>query len=196
MSNYDTDEIMKQIEEDDRKMYEENMSELKEILDKIDGGETTTENYFSAFGLYRLIGISEKHKFKQEIENYAHLTEKSAFKDIEKNINPAYAYYALSKISEYKKDKEVMMRYIDKAIELNPTESIYYATRGDYYKEMGKKDLADKDFDKACELEPEMANAINILRDTKPVNIIKDIVLPIILIICFVIGYIFVKMKM
>ena len=49
------------------------------------------------------------------------------------------------------------MRDCTKAIELNPKNSEAYYERGVSYKQKGQMDLAKKDFDKAIELDPKIA---------------------------------------
>ena len=97
----------------------------------------------------------------------------------------------MSVISEYKNDKENMMRYINKAIELEPSKPIYYLARAAIYNRMGKKNDANKDYDKVCELEPEITDSVKILRDLNQSNIMKDVVFPVLLVICVVIGFMY-----
>jgi len=142
--------------------YSDNKCELEDVLDKINNGETTTENYFKAFELYQQ--ADDAKIFKSEIDKYAQLTIQSAMNDIDMDNNSPEAYIRMSAIFQYKKNNEKMLECINKAIELNPDEGDYYILRAQYYLRLGKKKYAELDYQKACEIDPELTETVNTMK--------------------------------
>lgn len=132
---------------------------LDEILKKIEDGENTTFNYSFAFRLYQ--SIQENNEYKSEIDKYAELTIDSAMNDINENYKPAMAYRCMSSVYDYKKDKDKTLYCINKAIEIEPNDATNYLERANYLDKYGYRKRAEFDYAKAIELDPKMAEVIN-----------------------------------
>ena len=64
-----------------------------------------------------------------------------------------FGYYRRGWFKELSGDLEGGLEDLSMAIVLEPNESFIYSTRGDLYSKLGKKDLAEADFNKVIELE-------------------------------------------
>ncbi len=148
-----------------KKLNDFYQKELEDIQQKINNGEKTSKNYFSAYLMCSALNI-DGNSDKKMIEHFANLTITSSKEDIQMNRDVDKAYYQLAKIYYDKKEKTNGFFCINKAIELNPNSGESYMLRAKMYKDTGKNEIESRrDYDRAKELSPEYSECINMIKN-------------------------------
>lgn len=152
--------------ETDKKLNEFYQEELDDILKRIENGEKTSKNYYSAYLMCSALkydGSSDE----EMVEKYANLAINSSREDIQMNRNVDKAYYQLAKIYYDKKDMQNVLFCVNKSIEINPEYGESYLLRAEVFKDMNQEAESKRDYEKAKELSPELSEYINVVKDLK-----------------------------
>lgn len=104
--------------------------------------------------LYRGTEYDDNKKYDEAIKDYKRAkqlgcSDETYFNNMAISISNRYA------TTNNPMDRELSLKYISKAIEINSEEPVYYLNRGVIYSELKKYDLAEIDFDTAISIDPE-----------------------------------------
>lgn len=159
--NYDEKDINQIMKENEERAIEE----IKRLKEEINNGNTTCENYYELFSNQRSLEDSE-NKYKSLIDAYAQSTIKAGVDEISNNRATSLTYTYLAHTYEYLKDYEKALYYYNKTVELYPNDDQAYVARGSFYSHRKKTKLADLDFKKAIELNPENEEFIELIKNS------------------------------
>ena len=159
--NYDEKDINQIMKENEERAIEE----IKRLKEEINNGNTTCENYYELFSNQKSLEDSE-HKYKSLIDAYAQSTLKAGIDEISNNKSTSSTYTYIASVYEHFKDDEKALYYYNKGVELYPNDDNVYLSRGIFHSHRKKTKLADLDFKKAIELNPENEEFIELIKNS------------------------------
>jgi len=160
--NMSTEEIIAEIERDRLEQDKQLQEEIQRLKYEINHGNDTAENYFNLYHSYKILSHGDK-KYQELIDRYAQLTIEVAEREIANNTHTATTLIYLGSVYADKKNNEMAIKYYNAAIDKAPDLADAYFVRGEFYRKRGKKSLAKQDYDKAIELDPRMAEGIELM---------------------------------
>ena len=143
-------------------MKAELQEEVDEILKKAQTEDLSVEDYYNLYSNYEM--LQENSEYKEQIEKYKELIKQ---KVLNSSQNPsANDYECLGYVYFDEKNYDKAFEYIDKAINLDPTNGGLHYTKGRFYSRIKRKDYAEVEYSKAIELDPELKEVIELTDDT------------------------------